>query len=93
MRTGALSTFGSSCPQGSTGGTLPEGSTVWIDRNFTQAFEITGDITITHGLGKYPAVTVIDSGGNEVDVDIIYLNLNQCRLLLTPATAGTATFN
>lgn len=92
MRSGSLNTFGGSCPQGGST-TMPEGSTVWIDRNYKQDFEITGDITITHSLGKYPAVTVIDSGGNEVDVDVIYLSTNQVRLLITPPTAGSVTCN
>lgn len=48
---------------------------------------------ITHGLGKYPSVTVVDSGGNKVMGDVKYINLNTVELSFTSAFAGIAYLN
>ncbi len=48
---------------------------------------------VAHGLGKYPAVTVIDSSGSEVEGDVIYDSVNQTTLVFSAAFSGTATFN
>lgn len=91
-RAGSLDTFGGSCSNQGSGGNVQVVYTD-TDNNYTTTFSITGDITITHNLGKYPAVTVIDSGGTEVDVEVIHLSLNSCRLLISPPTSGTVTLN
>lgn len=49
--------------------------------------------SITHSLNKYPAITVFDSSGNEVEGDVVYSNLNQVVLTFSAAFAGTASFN
>lgn len=48
---------------------------------------------IVHNLNKYPAVSVIDSAGNEVVGEIIYNDANQCTLKFEGGFKGTATFN
>lgn len=48
---------------------------------------------ITHNLGKYPAVTVIDSAGDQVEGDLQYLGLNTVRITFGAAFAGRAFFN
>lgn len=46
--------------------------------------------TITHNLGWYPNVTVIDSGGSVVEGEIAYLSNVQVRLTFSGAFSGTA---
>ena len=46
-----------------------------------------------HNLNKFPAVSVIDSAGNEVIGDIIYDDENQVTLKFEGGFKGTATLN
>ena len=56
---------------------LPEGLTNRYDRHFELDFTGESTVTVDHNLGKYPAVTVIDSAGDEVFADVDYTGLNQ----------------
>lgn len=49
--------------------------------------------SVTHGLGKYPSVTVIDTAGSEIKGDTNYLNQNQLTITFSAAVAGTAYLN
>lgn len=44
---------------------------------------------IDHGLGAYPAVTLIVDGV-EVEADVVYGSLNQTSIIFPAPTAGTA---
>lgn len=48
---------------------------------------------IPHGLGKYPSVTVVDSGGNEVIGDIKYVDSNNVELRFIGGFSGVAYLN
>lgn len=48
---------------------------------------------VTHGLGKYPAVTVVDSAGTEVIGEVDYTGLDKCVLRFQAAFSGKAIFN
>lgn len=48
---------------------------------------------VTHNLAKRPSVTVVDSGGSEVEGDIIHISDNQTQLLFSAAFSGEAYFN
>lgn len=48
---------------------------------------------INHNLGKYPSVTIVDSGGNEWITDIEYNSLNQCTARFSAAFGGKAYCN
>lgn len=48
---------------------------------------------ITHNLGKYPSVTIINSAGDTVMSDITYVNKNQIQINFSNAFAGTAYIN
>lgn len=48
---------------------------------------------ITHNLGRYPSVTVVDSQGREFKGDIIYLNDNLLSIEFTVPISGTAYLN
>lgn len=47
--------------------------------------------TVTHGLGRYPAVTVLDSGGSQVECSVNHSSLNQVVITLSYAISGIAT--
>ena len=49
--------------------------------------------TITHNLGSYPSVTIIDSGGSEVEGSITYTSGNVIQLVFTSPFGGTAYLN
>lgn len=48
---------------------------------------------IAHGLGKYPSVTVRDSAGDLVEVDVEHVDLNNSRVIAVNPFGGTADFN
>lgn len=69
---GADSTVpGPAGPQG------PPGEDAGGDKNFVQEFINSSEVTVTHNLNKYPAVTVTDSTGEEVIGQIEYQSINQ----------------
>lgn len=48
---------------------------------------------ITHPLGKRPAVTVVDSAGDQVEGDLRYLSDNSLQITFAAAFAGQAYLN
>lgn len=48
---------------------------------------------ITHNLGKYPAVTIVDSGGREVTGSVEHVSVNKVIIRFENAFSGTAYFN
>lgn len=48
---------------------------------------------ITHNLGRYPTVTIVDSGGTIVIGDLIYLDDDRVRAVFSAAFGGTAYVN
>ena len=64
------------------------------DKNFVYIQATSSDIwEITHNLNKYPAVTVVDSGGSVVIGEIVYIDKNNVRITFTSAFSGKAYFN
>lgn len=49
--------------------------------------------SITHNLGKYPAVTVIDSAGTEFEVSVTHHDLNSLTIELDSQFSGKAVLN
>ena len=49
--------------------------------------------TVTHNLGKYPSVTVVDSSNNEVIGDIQYTNTNSLKITFSSGFSGKAYCN
>lgn len=45
---------------------------------------------IVHNMGYMPSVTVIDSGGNEVEGNIVYNNTDTLTLIFSSEMSGTA---
>lgn len=49
--------------------------------------------SISHNLNKKPSVTVIDSGNNQVEGDILYIDLNNIIINFNASFSGRATLN
>lgn len=63
------------------------------DKNYTQDFTVSTMVSVPHNLGKKPAVSVVDSAGDEMDVPFTYVDDNNLTLYLKSATGGTVTCN
>lgn len=63
------------------------------DKNFTQAFTSTNVVTVPHNLGKYPAVTVIDSAGDECEGDVDHIDINNLTVTFSADFSGTIVCN
>ena len=46
--------------------------------------------TINHNLGMRPAVTILDTGGNEVEADVVHTSFNQLVIRFAIPVAGIA---
>jgi hypothetical protein len=73
---------------GGTGGTGGIGDSF----TFTQGTP-SSSWSITHGLGRFPAVAVADSTGRLVEGDVQYLSANTLTVSFSGAFSGTATCN
>lgn len=75
---------------GSGGGSGEGGS----DANFVFEWGVPAtEIPIHHGLGKFPSVTVVDSSGSEVEVEVLYSDLDNVILRCNAQFSGVAFFN
>tara|TARA_Y100001937_G_C7116156_1_gene330220 strand:+ start:1360 stop:2082 length:723 start_codon:yes stop_codon:yes gene_type:complete len=64
------------------------------DKNYTEVFGAPLTTwTVNHNLGKKPAVSCIDTSGNEVYGIVDYINDNQVTISFSAATGGTVTCN
>lgn len=63
------------------------------DKNYTQAFNSAAVINVTHNLGKYPAVTVMDTAGDWMFGDVDYLTPNSLTVTFAAPTSGTVICN
>lgn len=59
---------------------------------FTQVMA-TNTWNITHGLGKYPSVTVVDSGQSVVIGDVDYISVNELTINFNSSFGGHAYLN
>lgn len=48
---------------------------------------------VNHGMNKYPAVTVMDSAGNEIECAVEHIDLNNLVISSVYPITGTASFN
>ena len=49
--------------------------------------------TITHNLGKYPSVTIVDSANDEVEGNVNHISINQLTITFSAAFSGKAFLN
>lgn len=68
----------------------PRGS----DLNYAYTQGVAASIwTVSHGLGKRPSVTVVDSAGDQVEGDVTYLDLNNLSIEFSAPFSGQAFLN
>lgn len=92
--TGATGAKGDKGDTGATGATGPQGDPGVSDKNFYYTQGVANSVwSITHNLGKYPSVVIIDSAGSVVIGDINYANTNTLTVTFNASFAGTATLN
>jgi hypothetical protein len=60
---------------------------------YTQSFTNTASVTVTHNLGRFPAVTVIDTANDVCIGDIQYLSPDTVQLTFAASFSGTAICN
>lgn len=72
-------------PQGPAGPAGPSGSYYVHDQQMPEA-----EWTITHNLGFYPNVSVVDTQSREVEGDIEYLSVNALKLTFSVGFGGKA---
>lgn len=65
----------------------------YIDKHYEEAFTSQTLVTVTHGLGKYPAVSVIDTAGDEVEGTVNHVTTSQLTITFSPATSGVIICN
>lgn len=73
-----------------------DNDTVWgsisgSDKYYIQTFNFTDFVTVYHNLFKYPAVTVHDSAGDEVEGQIEHLDINTFEIRFTAPFSGKIT--
>lgn len=79
-------------PVGIPGPPGPPGSGGDLSQTWTQS-SASATWTITHTLGKFPAVTLVDSSGSEIEGEIQYDSASQITVSFSAALAGTAYLN
>lgn len=68
--------------------------TIVRDKNYLHTQnEASNEWVIVHNLNKYPAVSIINSAGDEVIGDVQYDSLNQVTVRFEGSFKGTATLN
>lgn len=64
------------------------------DKNYVPTQAVASQVwEVKHNLDKYCAVTVVDSAGNVVVGDIVYIDTNNVRITFTASFSGKAYFN
>lgn len=64
------------------------------DKNYVHTQAVASQVwEVKHNLDKYCAVTVVDSAGNVVVGDIVYIDTNNVRITFTASFSGKAYFN
>lgn len=88
--TGPIGLSGDIGPTGSVGPTGPAGSDLHYVHN--QAV-VSNTWSVTHNLGKFPSITVIDSSGTEIEGAIAYVNINSVQISFSAPFSGVAYLN
>ena len=79
---------------GATGASGPPGTSGDADNTFIYTQSTPAAVwLINHGLGRYPAVDVVDSSNSEVDGDLQYLDSNHLSITFSAPFSGEAYLN
>ncbi len=63
------------------------------DAHYVQDFTATASVVVTHNLGKYPAVTVFDSAGDEVEGSVDHNSINSVTVAFSAPFSGKVVCN
>lgn len=63
------------------------------DKTFTYNFTVSQDVLVEHQLHKYPAVTVLNSAGDEVVGNVMHLDANSLRITFSAPFSGKVICN
>jgi hypothetical protein len=80
-------------PQGEQGPAGPEGPAGGEDLNYIHNFTFEDTVDVQHNLGKYPAVTVFDSAGEEVEGEVDHIDINRLIISFTNPFTGMVILN
>jgi hypothetical protein len=69
------------------------GDVVGADKHFSQAFNVASSVTVNHNLGKYPAVTVVNSAGDEVEGLVEHVSANSVSVSFSAPFSGVVYLN
>lgn len=69
------------------------GTILGSDKYFIQTFLMSAIVLVQHNLQKYPAVTVHDSAGDEVEGQIEHIDINSLQIIFSSPFSGTVTCN
>lgn len=90
-RSGTGGSQGATGPQGPTGPAGPAGPAATSYTHVQGA--AAPNWTVSHNLSRFPSVTVIDTGDNQILPDLHYVSANQLTLAFGSATSGKAYLN
>jgi hypothetical protein len=76
-----------------TGWTNQTGGSSGNDKTYSLSFIGQSFVTVPHSLGKYPAVSVLDSAGDVCEGDIDHLSINTLTLSFSAAFSGVVVCN
>jgi hypothetical protein len=79
---------------GATGASGPPGTSGDAENTFIYTQATPSAVwVISHGLGRFPAVDVVDSSNSEVDGDLQYLDSNHLSITFSAPFSGEAYLN
>lgn len=62
-----------------------------VDKYYEQSFTTSSEVIITHNLGKYPALTILDSAGDEVRGRVEHIDINNAIVRFSAPFSGRVT--
>ena len=63
------------------------------DKYYVQSFNVSSIVTVNHNLAKYPAITVHDSSGDEVEGTTTHIDINTSIIVFSAPFSGIVTCN
>lgn len=63
------------------------------DKHYQESFLPASSISVTHSLNKYPAVTILDTAGDEVEGEVFHVDNNNLLVSFSAAFGGVITCN
>lgn len=65
----------------------------YSDKTLSKDFHYADEVVVNHGLGKFPAVSIIDSAGDEVEGNVRHVDTSSLIVTFDRPFSGTVTCN